>query len=102
MAYLVAGIIGFGVFQFFWSIRYAYRLERYKLAAGYPIFGHVLHTLCVIAILASLAPRDWHLPVGFRLIVILGCISLTVIHGWLLYKFTKWGEKARLEADRGK
>ncbi len=102
MAYLVAGIIGLGVFQFFWSIRYAYRLERYKLAAGYPIFGHVLHTLCVIAILASLAPKDWHLPTKFRLIIIVGCIILPFIHGWLLHKFTKCGEKARLEAEGGK
>ena len=93
--YAIACIIIFGIFQFLWSIRLAYRLERYQLAPGYPILGHVLHTLLITLMLAVVVPRHWHLPGVVRATIALACIALPLLHGWLLVHFLKLGEKAR-------
>ena len=96
MAYAIAAIIAFGVVQFFWSIRFAYRLERDQLAVGYPIFGHVLHTVCIILIVGVLAGKTLQLPTGVRLPIAMTCLALPLIHAWLLLRYTKHGERAFL------
>jgi len=104
MVYALAAIIAFGIFQFFWSIRLAYRLERYQLAAGYPILGHVLHTVCIILICAALVPKDWQvrqMPSLVRVPIVLACFALPFVHGWLLVRYTKRGEEARFAATGG-
>lgn len=101
MEYVISAIIAFGIFQFFWSILYAYRLERYQLAAGYPIVGHVLHTLCIILICGALSPRQWDVrqwPGFIRGLIAITCIALPFIHGWLLVRYTRLGEEARIAA----
>jgi hypothetical protein len=100
MAYVITIILAFAAFQFLWSIRLAYRIERYQLAAGYPILGHVLHTLCIVLILSVFAPRHTEFAPAARAAIGLVGLALPVIHGWLLIRYTHRGEAARLAADR--
>lgn len=93
----------FEIWQLASSTRYAYRLERHQLAAGYPILGHVLHTIIILVLMAALAPKSWRgatLDRVFGISVLISILILPVLHGWMLLKFGRLGEKHRLAALR--
>src|SRR5580700_9165461 len=91
-----------GVINFFYSLRLAYRNQRYRLAAGYPILGHALATFVMILCTLALVPRARiHSPVRGSLIAWLIGAAIFVIpifHGWLLIKLDRIGEKRWLAA----
>ena len=90
----------FGVVQLVWSTRYAYCLQRYELAAGYPILGHALHTFIVLVLICVLMPKSWSGSWTARAMGV-ATLVLPVLHGWMLIKFDRLGEKHRSIANGG-